>query len=93
MRKLKKEVKSFLVKSTLFVGVALGGAFLITSSMISEDDIEMKEVVVYEGDTIWNIVQEENKHYNGDIRNLTDWVDANPNIKPGQVIQIPVYKK
>lgn len=90
---IKRFVKRILIRGSLFVGTAFIVSLFIMSSLIWEDDITMKEVVVKDGDTVWGLVKEENKHYTGNIGDLTNYVEMKNTIYPGEVIKIPVYKK
>lgn len=90
---IKSFMKRFLIKSSMFLGAAFFVSLFVMSNMIWGDDIRMKEVVVQEGDTIWGLVKAENEHYKGNIGDLTAYVEMKNNIYPGEVIEIPVYKK
>ena len=56
----------------------------------------MARVVVSRGDNLWNLVQEYNPEYKGDIREAIDQVQKingiqGANIQPGDVLMIPVH--
>jgi hypothetical protein len=84
-------ITSFLLSIAVF-----GMIHTIGGKDSLDDNIEYITVSVDSGDTVWNLVKENNPHYDGDIRNLVDLVrQANggkTNIVAGDSIRVPVIK-
>ena len=77
----------------------MGINFLISTNAAASNSeaIPMARVVVSRGDNLWNLVQEYNPEYKGDIREAIDQVQKingiqGANIQPGDVLMIPVHK-
>lgn len=77
----------------IIVSVVLIICFVaILLSLKSHDPIHYREYEVRAGDTLWAIAKTSDGYGDVDIREIIDDMNTKPNIQPGEVIYIPMYK-
>lgn len=85
-----------LVLCLILLGMGINFLISTNAAASNSEAIPMARVVVSRGDNLWNLVQEYNPEYKGDIREAIDQVQKingiqGANIQPGDVLMIPVH--
>jgi len=74
--------------------------FLVSTNTFSHQEIKYKEIAIIEGDTLWDIAENEkqnNSYYKGqDIRDIIESIKKinnleTSNLKSGQILEIAIY--
>lgn len=95
-----KNKKKFVRSILLILTITLGISFLISTNTFSHQEIKYKEIAIIEGDTLWDIAENEkqnNSYYKGqDIRDIIESIKKinnlkTSNLKSGQILEIAIY--
>jgi len=95
-----KNKKKFVRSILLILTITLGISFLVSTNTFSHQEIKYKEIAIIEGDTLWDIAENEkqnNSYYKGqDIRDIIESIKKinnleTSNLKSGQILEIAIY--
>lgn len=95
-----KNKKKFIRAILLILTITLGILFLISTSAFSHQELKYKNIAIVEGDTLWDIAENErqnNSYYKGqDIRDIIENIKLinnlkTSNLKSGQTLEIATY--
>lgn len=95
-----KNKKKFVRAIIIILAVTFGILFLISTNTFSHQEIKYKNIAVIEGDTLWDIAENERKnntYYKGqDIRDIIENIKSinnlkTSNLKAGQTLEIATY--
>lgn len=96
----KLNLKGWLVVY-LVLAMGLVGIMKLTDKPSLEESVKWVTVRVYEGDTLWTLIDEKNDVHLDELRDMAEYNDANKehwingrfNLQAGLQVRIPVVKK